>query len=492
MRPNILLIFPDQWRGDWIGANAGLPLRTPNIDLLLARGVGFGRAWTPSPLCAPARSCLACGKAYDRAPVQNNSMDNPIDLRTFYRELADGGYQVANIGKSDLLKGGDTWGVDGRHVVDGVDRMSALGFSHGFDSAGKHAAEKAARNGCREPYTHMLEKRGLVAQFLDDFSRRKAGSTGKLPLSEWLSGRQSEPPDAYANVAAAPLPPDAYNDNFVGEAAVAQLSAFDESQPWFLIVNFPGPHEPVDVTPDMIAAWDSVDFPLPYARDNVDADRQRAIRRRYAAMLENIDRWVGRLCDTLAEKGQSGNTVVVFASDHGEMLGDRNLWKKQVPFEPSVHVPMIIAGPGVRPQGLLSDRPASLLDLPATFLSLAGLSVPADWDGLDLADFLRGKAAYPRDMTASGLGGWRAICDGRYKLVVGFDPSLHQEDLQFGSFNPASLSSGQLFDLNEDPFELHDLWHVDQTNRERLLLQLTNDLAAASRGAPTFPKHSST
>lgn len=478
MQPNILMIFPDQWRGDWIGATSNLPLRTPNVDQLLTRGVGFGRAWTPSPLCAPARSCFACGKGYDRAPVRNNAMDNPIDVPTFYRELWNGGYQVANIGKSDLLKGGNAWGVDGRHVVDGVDRMSALGFSHGFDSAGKHAAEKAARDGCNEPYTHMLQERGLIPQFLDDFSRRKVGSAGKLPLSDWLTGAQTVPPDAYANVTPAPLPPDAYNDNFVGQAANEQLKSFDGDKPWFLIVNFPGPHEPMDVTPDMIEGWETVDFPLPARRENGDEGLQQAIRRRYAAMLENIDRWLGIFTETLNALGQYENTIIVFASDHGEMLGDRNLWKKQVPFEPSMHVPMIIAGPEIKARGYMPDVPANLLDLPTTFLSFAALQIPEDWDGFDLRGFLYGEAPYPRAMTTSGLGAWRAICDGRYKLVVGLDMSQHQEDLQYGTFDPSSLHEGQLFDLQEDPLELRDLWAAEEDVRERLLGRLKADIGA--------------
>lgn len=95
MRPSILMLFPDQWRGDWLGAISEPPLRTPNLDALIARGISFGRAWTPSPLCAPARSCFATARNYGRAPVANNAMDNPPETPTFYARLRDGGCRLA-------------------------------------------------------------------------------------------------------------------------------------------------------------------------------------------------------------------------------------------------------------------------------------------------------------------------------------------------------------------------------------------------------------
>lgn len=476
MRPSILMFFPDQWRGDWLGATSGLPLRTPNIDALIAKGVSFGRAWTPSPLCAPARSCFATGKGYSRAPVGNNLMDNPPDTPTFYARLRDGGYQVANAGKSDLLKGAHSWGVDGRHVVNGVDQLAQLGFSHGFDSAGKKAAEKAYAEGYPEPYTEMLKRRGLIDQFMSDYTRRSVGKE-KPPMADWIEGRIRRPPDAYAYVAPVDLPDDAYNDNFVGQAADSIIRGFDADKPWFLIVNFPGPHEPMDVTADMAARWADVEFPLPHLRDNTDAELQQDIRRRYAAMLENVDRWLGIYIETLRELGQLENTLIVFASDHGEMLGDRNLWKKQVPYEASVQVPLVFAGPGVSARGHMPGLLANLLDLPATFLAKAGLSIPGDYEGCDLAGVLAGGATPKGRTVTSGLGGWRAITDGRYKLLVGFSTDIFQESLQFGDLRPDVFNSGSLFNLENDPLETENLWDSAVDIRERLLALLRADIA---------------
>ncbi|KGE02306.1 sulfatase-like hydrolase/transferase [Rhizobium sp. YS-1r] len=471
MRPNILMLFPDQWRGDWLGAISNLPLRTPNINALIARGVSFGRAWTPSPLCAPARSCFATGKGYGRAPVANNLMDNPPDTPTFYARLRHGGYQVANAGKSDLLKGAHSWGIDGRHVVNGVDQLAQLGFSHGFDSAGKKAAEKAYAEACPEPYTEMLKHRGLIDRFMADYAHRSVGKE-KPPMADWIEGRIQRPPDAYANVAPVDLPDDAYNDNFVGAAADRIIRDFDPAKPWFLIVNFPGPHEPMDVTADMATRWRDVEFPLPHLRDNADAALQQDIRRRYAAMLENVDRWLGIYIETLRELGRLDETLIVFASDHGEMLGDRNLWKKQVPYEASVRVPLVLAGPGVKPQGHVPGLLANLLDLPVTFLSHAELAVPGDYEGCDLTRILKGEGPPEGRLLTSGLGGWRAITDGRYKLLVGFTTEIFQENLQFGGLTPETFETGLLFDLEKDPLETENLWESAVEVRDRLLAQL--------------------
>jgi arylsulfatase len=386
---------------------------------------------------------------------------HPLDAPTFYRALLQAGYQVANTGKSDLLKGGHSWGPDGRHMVDGVDRLLALGFSHGFDSAGKKAAELALRRGYADPYTQMLKGRGLDGAFLSDYAKRGV-ERGTL-LHQWLDATITTPPDAYANTSPQDLPDDAYNDNFVGAKAMEVLEGFSTEQPWFMIVNFPGPHEPMDVTPSMAAAWEGVDFPLPRLRDNSsDAETQRDIRRRYAAMIENIDTWIGRYLNHLEETGQLENTIVVFASDHGEMLGDRNLWKKQVPFEASLRVPMILAGPGIKARGMVDEGPANLLDLVPTYITLGEATRMDGIEGHDLTDYLAGKAAYPRKFSESGLGAWRAVTDGRHKLIVGLDESVNQEMLQQGVFRSEGTSA-LLFDLDTDPDEMNLLDTSDDT-----------------------------
>lgn len=477
-RPNILFVFPDQWRGDWVGAiSPGLPLRTPNIDALIARGIGFRQAWTPSPLCVPARSCLATGRSYGRVPAPDNQCSNPLDTDNFYRRLTEAGYAVASFGKTDLFKPDKSWGKDGRHRVGGVDRLARFGITAGRDMAGKHDSSQAAALDCADPYTDRLARAGLIEVYLRDLAARSEDSP--LPVADWEAGRVALPETCYANVRPSPLPPRHYADNVVGQEAVDYLRAVDSAEPWFAMVNFPGPHEPMDVTEAMVAEWEGVRFPPPMGRSIDDAELQNEIRRRYAAMLENIDRWLGSMIDTLARRGILNDTIILFASDHGEMLGDRNLWKKQVPYEPSVRVPMIWSGPGIQAGELVDDAPASLIDIPATLLSFAGAAPLATSDGRDLTGYLAGREAYPRAYAHSGLGEWRAVTDGRWKLVLGYRKDLPLSKMQFGTFQPSDGSGGQLFDLRADPWEQSNLWDTNCEARERLRFELLREARSA-------------
>src|SRR6056297_688813 len=168
-RPNFLLLVPDQFRRDFVAAHEKMPSRTPSIDGLVARGVTFTSATTPSPQCAPARACLASGRAYDGCGVRDNSQNFDTDRETFYALLRDGGYQVQTCGKLDLHKAEKRWGLDGRYL------LGELGFTGGMDSEGKLDAVSAYRkNGMKPagPYMAFLESRGLASVHLDDFSTR--------------------------------------------------------------------------------------------------------------------------------------------------------------------------------------------------------------------------------------------------------------------------------------------------------------------------------
>lgn len=183
------------------------------------------------------------------------------------------------------------------------------------------------------------------------------------------------------------------------------------------------------------------------------------IRENYTAMVENIDRWVGIYLDRLRERGELENTLVVFCSDHGEMLGDHNLWGKSVPFQPAVSVPLIVSGPGVKKAGS-SDVLVSTMDLTATFLDYAGVPRPEDMDSLSLRPVLEGKTTTHRQAVSSGLGRWRMVFDGRYKLIRGFDPkqpgSWRRQWDQLRFVKPADEPLA-LFDLEADPLENHNL-----------------------------------
>lgn len=460
-RPNVLLFKADQQRHDWLSI-AGLPVETPTIAGLADRGVSFANAVCPSPLCGPSRSALASGMAYDRCGVPEN-VSYPRQ-GTYYRRLRDeAGYHVMGCGKFDLNKGESRWGLDGSY------RTAEWGFSAAVNNAGKWSAT-AATDGPIDPYTAYLDERDLLATHLADFERRREAG-------------------GYLATDPTPLPAEAYCDNWLARQGLRLLGNAPENRPWFLVVNFVGPHDPLDVTERMHARYrePAAEFPLPDEPGALTADQHQAARRNYAAMAGNIDRWVGRYLEALAERGEREETLVAYVSDHGDLLGDHGQWKKRAPYRASVGVPFVIDGPDVEPRGRVGT-PATTLDVTATVLDYAGLDPTAPIlegrapDSRSLRPYLEGAAEHPREVVTSGLGPWRLVRDERYKLVTGYDPD-RTADEQVAAFFEAGASADPtageplLFDLVEDPGETRNVAAANPDVVDRLGGALDRHLA---------------
>ena len=440
-RPNILFFFPDQHRFDWLGNNCDLPLRTPNLDALANRGVLFANALCPSPLCAPSRACLAAGKEYDRCGVPSNGQNYPVEQTTFYTLLREAGYHVTGCGKFDLRKPAKSWGRDGKHRVNGKCYLELWGFSDGIDSGGKLDGVDAYRKGIVEPYTAFLKKRNLAEIHSKDFRNRHNFKTTTPTL----------------------LPDDAYVDNWIAENGLELLKKASADKPWFLQVNFNGPHPPMDITKRMKDRWRGVTFPTPNGSRNIPPEKHSEIRQNYAAMIENIDRCIGIYIEYLRKTDQLENTLIVYSSDHGEMLGDHDRWSKRMPYQPSVGVPLIIAGAGVMPAPQYKP-PVTTMDLAATFLDYASVPVPKKIDSISMKPILQGKRGRHRKFVYSGMNPWRLVFDGRYKLIRGFDPGKKNRRKDKTSLNKSVL----LFDLHKDPLENYNIANESPAIVERL------------------------
>jgi len=427
-RPNVLFVLPDQHRPDFLGVNPNLPVRTPTLDALVERGVRFTNAVCPSPLCAPSRASLASGRNYYRCGVPNHDHDYPPEQPTYYRQLRRSGYQVAGVGKFDLHKSTSYWGPEGTH------QLEAWGFTDGTDNAGKWdlvASAQRYETADFDPYAAFLHDRDLLEAHIQDFNDRAQ----------------------YRDTHPTPLPDFAYCDNWIARNALHLLYGFSAERPWHLVVNFAGPHDPMDVTASMRARWADVDFPPPHAPRDADAVDHTAVRQNYAAMIENIDQHVDSFLEAVEARGELDRTLVVFASDHGEMLGDHGRWGKKTFYQPSVGVPLIVAGPDVR-RGHVSDVLVSLHDLSATFLDWADAPSLPDADARSLRPLLEGHTDTHREILLSALYDWRVGFDGRHKLVERSD------------------ASPLLFDLREDPTEDHSIASEAASIVERLHEQL--------------------
>lgn len=388
-RPNILFLFPDQLRHDFVepSDSTEIPVRTPNMKRLAAAGMRFTRALTPAPLCAPARACLASGMEYDRCRVPANDKNYPLDQPTMYQALRGVGYHVMGCGKFDLHKPDLDWGLDGKRMI------HDWGFSDGIDNEGKNDATlayKRAGGKPKGPFMAYLESKGLAKKHIADYERRRGhDETFPTPLSD-----------------------EDYGDNWIARNGLALLAAAPKDKPWFLQVNFNGPHNPWDVTVGMEKRWRGKKFSQPNRNTQLSSEVHELVRQNYAAMIENIDARIGEF---LAKVNLS-NTLVVVASDHGEMLGDHNLWSKRHPYHGSTGVPLIVAGPGVK-KGVTIEDPTTTLDLTATFLDFAGATFQAPCDSKSLRPILNGKRRKLRDHVLSGMDDWRLVMQGKYKYV---------------------------------------------------------------------------
>jgi arylsulfatase A-like enzyme len=306
---------------------------------------------------------------------------------------------VAGCGKFDLHKSTPDWGLDGQRC------LSEWGFSAGIDNAGKWDAVISGAETPTDPYMAYLHEDGLAEAHVADMRRRRDEG-------------------AFRATFPTPLPEDSYCDNWIARNGLSLLADAPPDRPWHLVVNFAGPHDPMDVT-ERMHDWyrtPDVEFPSPTNRgDRLSIEEHAAVRRNYSAMIENVDRWVGRYLETLERRGELHNTVVVFTSDHGEMLGDQGEWRKRSPYHPSVAVPLVVAGPGVASQRP-SDALVNVYDLFATLLDIADVDVPDGVDSRSFADVLQGDTDTHRPVLRTALGDWEAVYDGTYKLVSGYAP----------------------------------------------------------------------
>ncbi len=415
-KPNILFLLPDQHHADFLGINPELPLRTPNLDRLCERGTRFTNAFTPSPLCAPARACLASGHDYWQSGVLNNFQNYPLDQPTYYQRLRDRGYRVCGVGKFDLHK--DTSNPKNMFwELDGSKNLNDWGFTEGIDNEGKFDGSTSYRknnNEPRGPYLSYLKQHGLADIHAGEHANRTS--------------------DAYITA----LPDEAYCDNWLSGNGINFLRRFPKDQPWHLVVNFTGPHGPMDITGNMLESWHGK--PLPEARGNHEDDQNdvNLKRRNYAIMVENIDRLIGRFIEEIDARGELGNTLIVFSSDHGEMLGEHSRWGKCLWYHASMRIPMIVAGPGIE-QGKVTGSLVSLHDLCPTFLDYAGAEPLSGIGAKSMRPVLSGESSTHRSEVYSALrqrkdSCWDCLFDGRWKLIRANGETI-------------------LYDLETDPYE---------------------------------------
>lgn len=425
-RPNILFVFSDQQRWDTVDCY-GAPLfpgLTPNLDQMARRGVRFQGAFTPQPLCGPARSTVQTGRwASETGCIRNGIPLNPIE-KTLAHWLGDAGYQTGYIGKWHLAP-------PGANTADASANAVPPQYQGGYQF-------------------------WLASNTLETSSHSYDGYMfdGKMRRVDF--------------------PPDRYRVDCLTDYAIEYLRTHDRSRPFFLFVSFLEPHHQNDHKhfegprgskerfKNYRVPADLPDSPMP-------GDWREELPD-YLGCCNSLDSNLGRLLDQLKRMGAADNTLVIYASDHACHFRTHEGEYKRTCHDNSIRIPMIISGPNFT-GGKVIHELVSLIDLPPTILSAAGLAPPATMRGRALQDLTNSTA---RDwqqevfvqISEAGVG--RAIRTAKWTYAV----ELRQNDPGAGAAEPQPVSGDfyvekYLFDLETDAAQHHNLVSDARYNKVR-------------------------
>jgi len=465
-RPNILWICSDQQRYDTLGCYSNLYVHTPNLDRLAQSGTLFEYAFSQSPVCTPSRGAFLTGRYPRTCRARQNGADIPKDEVLVTRILADAGYRCGLSGKLHLSACNPA-------VCETMERRIDDGYVdfHWSHHSGPGWATHNA-------YWTWLQKKGAHFQWRAH------------PLSEYV---QIGPPA------------ELHQTTWCAEKACEFIEArAEDGTPWLFSVNMFDPHHAFDAPETCLNRYlDRLDeIPLPnyvegeledkppyqrcdhqgaygahagYVYDEMSELDHRLVRASYWAMCDLIDNQVGRMLETLDQTGQLENTIVIYTSDHGEMLGDHGIYLKGPFFyEPAIRVPLIISWPGVIP-ARHSAALVELVDLPQTILDAVELAHHPGMQGRSFWSLLTGGSAtmehrddiyceyynampWHRDPTPQVT----MVRTRRYKLVLDH-----------------TTSEGELYDLEADPSETWNRWDDPSFARPKMdmLVRLCNRMA---------------
>ena len=404
--PNILFVQTDQLTIDVLNAYHRPLALTPAIDRLAADGVVFDTFYCNVPLCAPSRASMMTGMLGSRIGAFDNGTELPASVPTYAHYLRQAGYYTSLCGKMHFIGPDQLHGFETRRTTDIY--PGDFAWTPDWSQSGFHGATDA----------------------------RVLTDSGVCSRSVQLD----------------------YDDDVTHQAVqeIFDCARRDDGRPFFLQVSYTHPHDPYlcrqshwDLYEDREIPPPRVSMPAPedndphscrllaqHGFDTADVSPEAILqtRRAYCGSVSYIDDQLATLVEALEESGQREHTVIIFTSDHGEMLGERGMWLKKSPYEPSARVPLIISAPGRFTPGRVMT-PGSLVDLLPTFM---GLATGGDWDGAvdrldgtDLCRFMAGDIAEPdrpvyAEMLFEGIPApIFMIRRGRYKLVTSTgDPDL--------------------------------------------------------------------
>ncbi|WP_224337716.1 sulfatase family protein [Haloprofundus halobius] len=539
-RPNVVCFVLDQLRYDHLGYAGNSVVETPNIDALAERGVALSRAYVANPLCMPARASLFTGLMPRDHGVRTNGIPLDPSLPTLPGALREAGYRTHAAGKLhlhtyDLPNGAGVVEVaDGQaDDGDGVDGGSAATGAAGGQSAVADAVAPEEFPEARPPWNENRH-RALPEPYYGFETADFTGGHVSWIFGEYRQWLEREHPEAAARLdedhpdnepRPAPqtfewsLPEELHYNRWIADRSrefVESATGMDE--PFFLLSSFPDPHHPFAAPEPWGSMYDPDDVALPTRREGELDDLPPFYREAYAdtdtqlsgfhgtsdlsddqlreqiavtyGMISFVDREIGRVLAALDEAGLREETLVVFMSDHGDMMGDHWMLRKgPFHFEGLLRVPMLWSFPGTLPAGERRDGPVSAVDFAPTVLDFCDIPVPEGrvppereamreppaWAGRSLRPQLSGETDAVRDGVVVendedylGLRVRTYVTD-RYKLTL----------------YPGE-PYGELFDLRKDPDELRNRWDDEAYAdvRRRLSVEFLERYVLHEQGLP--------
>lgn len=433
---NFLLILADQFRFDALGCAGNSVVQTPNLDRLAEDGVRFTEAYTDVPVCVAARAALMTGQHPHRLGTIDNNAASLEGQPTLAGLLRDQGRATMAIGKMHFFPRRNHLGFDRMMLAEGL-------VGHPWDD--DYALFMRSKG-----YPVLREMHGPGHPAVDGSSMYSAYYTpGTLPYPEEVSATA-----------------------WVTDRTVEFIQA-NHDRPFFCFSSFIKPHPPFLPPAPYDTMYDPADIELPIGWDDPDRfdpllDAQtrfklaarpteaeaRRIWSHYYGLISHIDHHVGRMLDELEQQGLRERTLVVFSSDHGELLGDHGHWGKRSFYEGAAKIPFIMNCPARIPAGQTIDTPISLADILPTFVELAGGSVPDVVSGQSLMPLLANPEAEWRTILFGEYGGYQGIVqmdDRRIstRFMVRWD---HWKYIYY-----VNGGREQLFNLERDPQEHYNL-----------------------------------
>lgn len=474
MKPNVLLIMVDQMRGDCLSIRDHPVVDTPNLDQLARDGVLFDNAYSATPSCVPARASVLTGMS-QRSTGRVGYRDKvPWNYEhTLPGEFAKAGYHTQCVGKMHVYPTRSLCGFHNVVLHDGYMHYARF----------KHDTKTTESFDYVDDYLNWLKEKAGVERDLIDLGLDCNASTVARP---WHLAEELHP------------------TNWVTTKSIDFLRRRDPTKPFFLKMSFVRPHPPFDPPKDFYDMYINEDLPEPSVGDwaeKEDAEksglnpvtdkgivpkkRLKRAQAAYYALITHIDHQIGRFLNAMQEYGVYNDTIILFVSDHGELMGDHNLFRKTLAYEGSANVPFILSDPGNHlelDKNRFVHEVVELRDIMPTLLDAAGVKIP---------DTVEGKSVLPLAVGKNGNPKWREYIHGEHEYG---DSSYHYMTNGKQKYIWYSQSGKeQFFDLTKDPKETVNLAAGDEFQenvrfwREKLIKELNGREEGYTDGEKLIP-----